>query len=188
MSNFSLFFIHPSSHVCWVNTTGQGCTLPYPAISLHAVSKDISSFPHPCLYLMVDGLLMGEIQEVTKEGGGEGDASTEDRTEEEEREMGAVREVRFVPDNADACKFVLSLEKFLRRLRSNVWCISVSRSRNLLQHCLGAICNVSYKVCTRLKNYSSNNRSFDCLCVSLGNWYPKLVHFFTGIIKNQNMN
>lgn len=33
---------------------GQGLSLPYPAISLHAVSRDLNAFPHECLYLMID--------------------------------------------------------------------------------------------------------------------------------------
>lgn len=40
--------------VCWVAESGQGFTLDYPSISLHAVSRDLSSFPNECLYLMLD--------------------------------------------------------------------------------------------------------------------------------------
>jgi hypothetical protein len=35
-------------------TTGEGFSLEYPHISLHAVSRDLSSFPQECLYLMLD--------------------------------------------------------------------------------------------------------------------------------------
>lgn len=35
-------------------TSGEGFSLEYPHISLHAVSRDLSSFPHECLYLMLD--------------------------------------------------------------------------------------------------------------------------------------
>jgi len=33
---------------------GQGFELQYPCISLHAVSRDLTSFPFQCLYLMLD--------------------------------------------------------------------------------------------------------------------------------------
>jgi len=33
---------------------GQGFSLEYPNISLHAISKDLTTFPRECLYLMVD--------------------------------------------------------------------------------------------------------------------------------------
>ena len=43
-----------SSRVSWRSATGQGFSLEYKAISLHAVSRDLSAFPHQCLYLMLD--------------------------------------------------------------------------------------------------------------------------------------
>jgi nucleotide-sensitive chloride channel 1A len=48
----------PFSRVSWVSaTSGQGFSLEYPHISLHAVSKDPSAFPQECLYLMLDSRL-----------------------------------------------------------------------------------------------------------------------------------
>ena len=42
----------------WVSAdSGQGFSLEYPHISLHAVSKDPSAFPQECLYLMLDSRL-----------------------------------------------------------------------------------------------------------------------------------
>ena len=49
------------SEVLWLNTAGQGFGLQYPNISLHAVSRDTSAFPHECLYLMVEGKLIGML-------------------------------------------------------------------------------------------------------------------------------
>ena len=48
-----------------MNTAGQGFIIPYPAISLHAVSKDLTAYPQECLYLMIDTAIMPEIQEVS---------------------------------------------------------------------------------------------------------------------------
>ena len=42
------------SRVAWAGSDGQGFSLEYPHIMLHAISRDTSVFPHPCLYLMVD--------------------------------------------------------------------------------------------------------------------------------------
>ncbi|XP_072033894.1 methylosome subunit pICln-like [Amphiura filiformis] len=91
------------SQVTWMNASGQGCIIPYPAISLHAVSRDLSAFPHQCLYLMIDGKLMGEVQQVDRQGsegqsGGQGDGEQTEGTEEEEEAFGAVREIRFVAE------------------------------------------------------------------------------------------
>jgi len=74
--------------VRWISNEGQGLTLTYPSISLHAVSRDTSSFPHECLYLMVDS------EDDANEGSGAGgDAS------DSEEEAGGPFEVRFVPQD-----------------------------------------------------------------------------------------
>jgi len=45
------------SCVTWLSDSGQGFTLNYPDISLHAISRDQNAFPKPCLYVMFDGKL-----------------------------------------------------------------------------------------------------------------------------------
>jgi nucleotide-sensitive chloride channel 1A len=55
--NYFIYF-KSFSRVSWVSaTSGQGFSLEYPHISLHAVSKDPSAFPLECLYLMLDSRL-----------------------------------------------------------------------------------------------------------------------------------
>lgn len=44
----------------WSNGEGRGFSLEYPAISVHAVCKDTSKFPHECIYCMLDSPLEGE--------------------------------------------------------------------------------------------------------------------------------
>ena len=87
----------------WIDSTGQGCIIPYPAISLHAVSRDLTAFPHQCLYLMIDGKLMSEVQEVQRQQGPAGDQT--EGTEEQEEAFGAVREIRFVAEKNEDCKY-----------------------------------------------------------------------------------
>jgi Regulator of volume decrease after cellular swelling len=48
-----------------VNENGQGFSLSYPSISLHAVAKDITAYPKPCLYIMFDGKLGGKHHKLT---------------------------------------------------------------------------------------------------------------------------
>lgn len=44
-----------SSHLSWVNSgSGQGFSLEYPHISIHAVSRDRRVYTDDCLYLMID--------------------------------------------------------------------------------------------------------------------------------------
>ncbi|XP_071798056.1 methylosome subunit pICln-like [Asterias amurensis] len=86
------------SQVSWVNSGGQGFTIPYPAISLHAVSKDLTAYPHECLYLMIDASIMPEVLEVPRcqDTGGSGDNNEEEETEEEDD---TIREIRFIPED-----------------------------------------------------------------------------------------
>ncbi|KAI1288454.1 Methylosome subunit pICln [Halotydeus destructor] len=48
------------SRLYWLaGDSGQGFSLEYPSISLHAVSRDRTSFEHECLYLMLDSTIEG---------------------------------------------------------------------------------------------------------------------------------
>jgi nucleotide-sensitive chloride channel 1A len=43
------------SRLSWVNSSsGQGFSLEYPHIALHAVSRDLQAYPSECLYILVD--------------------------------------------------------------------------------------------------------------------------------------
>ncbi|KAK6031899.1 Nucleotide-sensitive chloride conductance regulator [Ostertagia ostertagi] len=43
------------SQVTWIcRSSGLGFSLTYPSIILHAVSTDLSTFPHECIYVLVD--------------------------------------------------------------------------------------------------------------------------------------
>jgi nucleotide-sensitive chloride channel 1A len=38
----------------WRQAAGKGICLEYPRIALHAVSRDLTAFPHECIYMIVD--------------------------------------------------------------------------------------------------------------------------------------
>lgn len=42
------------SKVSWICSSGNGFSLEYPQISLHAISRDLTNYPHECLFLMLD--------------------------------------------------------------------------------------------------------------------------------------
>ncbi|EEC03184.1 methylosome subunit pICln [Ixodes scapularis] len=77
------------SRVSWVGENSAGFSLEYPSVALHAVSRDLSSFPQECLYLMIDGNL-DEAEPTTNENGS--DANDDD-------DEPAASEIRFVPEN-----------------------------------------------------------------------------------------
>lgn len=84
------------SSVTWLSDNGQGFTLNYPDISLHAISRDQNAFPKPCLYIMFDGKL---------------DKSSDKESEEEEGErdpMPEVTEIRFIPDDVNSLEAMYS--------------------------------------------------------------------------------
>ncbi|XP_048748215.1 methylosome subunit pICln-like [Ostrea edulis] len=59
------------SLLTWRSSNGQGFSLQYPAISLHAVSRDLAAFSQECLYLMVDGKLTGDTDTGHRSSGEE---------------------------------------------------------------------------------------------------------------------
>ena len=61
------------------DTDGQGFTLAYPEISLHAISKDLSNFHSECLYLMLD------------------DGNEADHESGDDDSIPAINELRFIP-------------------------------------------------------------------------------------------
>lgn len=65
--------------------SGKGFSLEYPSISLHAICRDTSQFPHECIYCMMDSPL--------DDGGNDSDSDDSD---------GKVGEVRFVPEDKSA--------------------------------------------------------------------------------------
>jgi hypothetical protein len=50
-ANYSVCY----SRLSWVSSSsGQGFSLEYPHIALHAVSRDLQAYPSECLYILVD--------------------------------------------------------------------------------------------------------------------------------------
>merc|ERR1712098_828029 len=76
----------------WVGIQGQGFSLEYPHIALHAVSRDLTQFHSECLYLMIDVRLVDESGTPM---------STPTSTDKAESE-GGMTEIRFVPDDKNA--------------------------------------------------------------------------------------
>ena len=46
------------ARVSWVGISGQGFSLEYPHIAMHAVSRDLTQFHSACLYLMIGKCLL----------------------------------------------------------------------------------------------------------------------------------
>lgn len=78
------------TRVSWVSDASQGFSLEYPSIALHAISRDLNTYPQPCLYLMIDS-------KIDDEGSGMSGESDED-----DDETTAITEIRFIPDDNSA--------------------------------------------------------------------------------------
>ena len=91
------YYLHLShtlySNLCWSNEEqSETLCLHYPSISIHAISRDTSSFPHHCVYLMYCPPEEEEM-EVGEEG--------KEMEEEEEVEGSQLTEIRLVPPEPD---------------------------------------------------------------------------------------
>ncbi|KJE95614.1 hypothetical protein CAOG_06049 [Capsaspora owczarzaki ATCC 30864] len=59
----------------WNSAAGEGLSVPYPSIAIHAISTDPASFSQPCIYLQTDG---GDDYENDDEDDDEGDGDGAD--------------------------------------------------------------------------------------------------------------
>merc|ERR1719309_485732 len=83
------------ARVSWVGIQGQGFSLEYPHIALHAVSRDLTQFQQECLYLMIDVRLVDETGTPMSTP----TSSDADDSGNEEDSDGGMTEIRFVPDD-----------------------------------------------------------------------------------------
>uniref|UniRef100_A0A8R1DXE4 Methylosome subunit pICln n=1 Tax=Caenorhabditis japonica TaxID=281687 RepID=A0A8R1DXE4_CAEJA len=78
--------------VIWITTGSKGFSVSYPAIVLHAISTDVSSFPYEHVFVMVD----------KRKSGLELAAAELEDEESDDDEEGPGLEIRLVPDDKDA--------------------------------------------------------------------------------------
>ncbi|GFW77446.1 methylosome subunit pICln [Trichonephila clavipes] len=100
---------HPSKHtLCWLSTSGQGFSLLYPSITIHAISRDVNNFPEPCIFMMVsDKIVLDEDpNELSSAMNSMNVSSTDDVDDEEE-----THELLFVPDDLNMLQAVFTAIK-----------------------------------------------------------------------------
>jgi len=78
--------------------------LRYKQIVMHAISRDTSTFPRPCIYLQLEDGLEDVMREVN-----EGDDGVEE--EAETRVSGADAEIRFIPEDSQKGEIKSILER-----------------------------------------------------------------------------
>ena len=92
-----------TKHLIWLSLDHSvGYRMDYPYVLLHAVSRDTSSFPHPCLYAQLDDEVAEEAfatASMRQQAPAEGDED-EDEEDDEEEETQPISDLRFVPENA----------------------------------------------------------------------------------------
>lgn len=94
-----------TKHLIWLNAASTlAYRMDWPYILLHAVCRDPSAFPQPCLYAQLD--VEDEEEEAYAGATRQQEPSDDDDKEEEEAQeeaassgSGIISEVRFVPDN-----------------------------------------------------------------------------------------
>ena len=80
--------------------SGQSFSLEYPSINMHSVCRDTKTFPHECLFLMVEGDVASKAAAIMK-----GESPTPPKKskvdDEEDDDQVAITEIRFVlPDSS----------------------------------------------------------------------------------------
>jgi len=95
-----------TKHLIWQSLDHRvGYRMDYPYVLLHAVSRDTSSFPHPCLYAQLDDEVEEEafrsasMRQPAVQAAAAA-ANGEDDEDEEADEPQPISDLRFVPENA----------------------------------------------------------------------------------------
>jgi len=88
------------SRLSWVMESGPSFSLEYPSINMHSVCRDTKTFPHECLFLMVEGDVGSKAAAIMK-----GESPTPPKKskvdDEEDDDQVAITEIRFVlPDSS----------------------------------------------------------------------------------------
>ncbi|KAM9441609.1 methylosome subunit pICln-like [Salvelinus alpinus] len=94
------------TRLSWFDGSGMGFSLEYPTISLHAISRDLSTYPQEHLYVMVNAKLNDENEAEMQENAH--DQEDEDNSSEEDESEG-ITEIRFVPRDKAALESMFSV-------------------------------------------------------------------------------
>lgn len=92
------------SCLAWVTTSGMGFSVEYPAITMHAISRDLSRFPEECLCVILDNTLGPEV-----DGSGESSATESSATE-----------LRFAPEDTSALTSMFQVMSACQRLHPDL--------------------------------------------------------------------
>ncbi|KAM6933143.1 methylosome subunit pICln [Xenentodon cancila] len=96
------------TRLSWFDASGKGFALEYQTISLHAISRDVSTYPQEHLYVMVNGKLGDENEaEMAEKAADEEEEEDEDGSsggggdggDDDDDDDGVITEIRFVPND-----------------------------------------------------------------------------------------
>ncbi|XP_061576181.1 methylosome subunit pICln [Cololabis saira] len=90
------------TRLSWFDASGKGFALEYQTISLHAISRDVSTYPQEHLYVMVNGKLSNENEaEMEEKAADEKEEDDDDGSSSggDDDDDGVITEIRFVPSN-----------------------------------------------------------------------------------------
>ncbi|XP_026194795.1 methylosome subunit pICln isoform X2 [Anabas testudineus] len=105
------------TRLSWFDGSGMGFSLEYPAIGLHAISRDVSAYPQEHLYVMVNGKLSDENEAEMTEKTEAAAAADDDEGDEDDDgssgggddgDEGVITEIRFVPSDKGALESMFS--------------------------------------------------------------------------------
>ncbi|KAL4608484.1 methylosome subunit pICln-like [Arapaima gigas] len=96
------------THVLWFNSSGMGFSVEYPAISLHAISRDPGTHPQEHLYLMVNSRFHEEPETQTKAEEEEEEEEEENESSDDSRSSSPITEIRFIPSDKASLESMFS--------------------------------------------------------------------------------
>ncbi|XP_041850179.1 methylosome subunit pICln [Melanotaenia boesemani] len=96
------------TRLSWFDGSGMGFCLEYPTIGLHAISRDVSTYPQEHLYVMVNGKLSDENEAEMAEKAADDEDHDGSSSDDDDDDEGVITEIRFVPSDKASLETMFS--------------------------------------------------------------------------------
>ncbi|XP_018586174.1 methylosome subunit pICln-like [Scleropages formosus] len=96
------------TRVSWFDGSGMGFSVEYPAISLHAISRDTSAHPQEHLYLMVNSRFHHEESDMRSQADEAQEEEEENESSDDSQSSSPITEIRFIPSDKSSLESMFS--------------------------------------------------------------------------------
>ncbi|KPP69719.1 hypothetical protein Z043_111507 [Scleropages formosus] len=104
----AVLLLNARRRVSWFDGSGMGFSVEYPAISLHAISRDTSAHPQEHLYLMVNSRFHHEESDMRSQADEAQEEEEENESSDDSQSSSPITEIRFIPSDKSSLESMFS--------------------------------------------------------------------------------